>query len=75
MDRSVFHLPSERKSRSQFTGTIKVLCVYLLSKYKSHIESLSVLFINVQSPNIKQPKHPEETGTLNSEGKLTTTIL
>ena len=74
MNGNVFQLHSERKNKSQFINTIEALRVYSSSEYKSEIESLNVLFTNLETPSVKKPKEPEETVTFDRDGASISTI-
>ena len=74
MNGNVFQLHSERKNKSQFIDTIEAICVYSLFEYKSDIESLNIIFTNLETPSVKKPNNPEETVIFDDKGTTISTI-
>ena len=58
MNDNVFQVHSERNNKSQFIKTVEALRVYASSAYKIDIESLTVLFIKLEQPEVKESKDP-----------------
>ena len=54
--------------------TMELLQVYLSSKYKSDIMSLSVLFTDMEMPTVKKPKEPKEI-TVTDKKRISSTKI
>ena len=60
MNGHVFQLHAERKNKAQFTDTIETLQIFASTAYKSDIESMNVLFTELKTPEVEEPKGPKE---------------
>ena len=56
LDRNVFQEHSKQRKRGQFNDTMDVLKVYASTKYVSHIEYLTPIFIDLLPPSITRPR-------------------
>ena len=74
MNGHVFQLHAERKNKAQFTDTMEALRIYASTAYKNDIESLTVLFMELEEPTVAEPQGPEETVTFDDDGVSTTSV-
>ena len=59
MNGHVFQLHAKMKNKSQFSNTINALRMYASSVYTNNIESMNIMFTEVEEPSVLEPKGPE----------------
>ena len=71
MNGHVFQLHAERKNKAQFSDSMEALRIYSSTAYKNDIESLNILFTDLEKPRVAEPKEPEKTKVTYSKRKVT----
>ena len=74
MNGHVFQIHAERKDNSRFEDTMGALRNYASSMYRSDIELMNILFVELKTPTVSKPEDPKETVTTDIQGRTIKTI-
>ena len=74
MNRCVLQLHTKKNNKSQFADNMEALRLYASTAHKSDINSMNILFAELEEPMVAETMVPKEVITTDKDELITTTV-